>query len=274
MPDTHTIADHVKTIESSEDRAQVLLSALALARSDDPAALDALGDLLSRADVLARLDDLDQPQAKMSNLGRVMALLAEKPSPETAALCLRLAQAEALIADDDRQRFLLEGLAAFRPVSEDAAGYFRWTNPQGYFSINARLLAENGSPVALAVFEEMIRDTSVPAERRIDALHSSVMTHRTTPAVLQMVDRLLAAALEPSVRIGVIESVFDWQGKAWFGPHALLPPPFRCASGEVLKSLLTLGEKILKAGGFEARLEDVIKEDLRIILALLSRRSV
>jgi hypothetical protein len=273
MPDTNTIADHVKTIESSEDRAQVLLSALALAKSDDPASLDALGDLLSRADVLARLDDLDQPQAKMSNLGRVMALLAEKPSPETAALCLRLAQAEAFVADDDRQRFLLEGLAAFRPVSEDTAGYFRWTNPQGYFSINARLLAENGSPVALAVFEEMMRDSAVPAERRVDALHSSVMTHRTTLAVLQLADRLIAGGLEPVVRIGVVESVFDWQGKPWFGPHALVPPAFRCATMEVLKYLQTLGDKVLKAGGLEARLEQVIKEDLRVIQALLARRS-
>ncbi|MFI5380357.1 MAG: hypothetical protein ACHRHE_13745 [Tepidisphaerales bacterium] len=273
MQDEQTIADHVHAIESAEDRAEVVLSALALAKSDDPAALDALGNLLARAGILARLDDVEEPQVKTLHLGRIMNILAENPSPETAALCLRLAQEADFLADDDRQKFLLQGLAAVRPLSETTVAYFRWTTAQGYFSINAPLLVKNGSPAALSLLEEMIRDSAVPAERRIDALHSCVLTHRTTLSVLQMADRLLSADLGPEVRAGVIESVFDYQGKSWFGPHPPVPPAYRSGTIEVLRFLQSLGEKVLASGGMEAHLEQAVREAARVVQALLARRS-
>jgi hypothetical protein len=273
MRDEQTIADHIATIETAEERAQVALSAIALAKSDDPAALDALADLLSRQDVLSHLDDLDEPQVKTVNLKRVIKLLAEQPSPETAAVCLRLSREPAFLADDDRQVFLLEALAAVRPMSPETAQYFRDTTAQGYYSLNAPLLVKNGSPAALALFEEMIRDPAVPAERRVDALHASVLTHRTTPAVLEMVQRLLAANLEPAVNAGLVESVFDYRGKEWFGPHPPVPPNYRTAPADVLRLLVALGREAFEAPGVGAELREQVEDVMRIATALLTRRS-
>jgi hypothetical protein len=272
MQDEKTIADHVATIETAEERAEVALSAIALAKSDDPAALDALAGLLARQDVLARLDQLDEPQVKTLNLKRVLKLLAEQPSPETAAVCLRLSREPAFLADDDRQVFLIEALAAVRPMSADTVQYFRDTTAQGYYSFNAPLLVKNGSPAALALFEEMIRDTAVPAERRVDALHAGVLTHRTTTAVLEMVRRLLAANLEPAVNVGLVESVFDYRGKEWFGPHPPVPPNYRTAQADVLRLLVTLGREAVEAPGVSAELRERVEEVMRVATALLARR--
>jgi hypothetical protein len=82
----------------------------------------------------------------------------------------------------------------------------------------------------------------VPAARRIDALHTSILPWRTNPAVLASAGRLLSDGLENEVATGLIESVFDDQSRRWFGPSrsAPVPPPWEDAPRDALEKTLAL----------------------------------
>jgi hypothetical protein len=271
-PSEQIIADAVQKLRSSESRDELEAAAVALAQGDDPRFLDALAPFLGDPSFLARLDDLSDPQTKLAHLRKVMSVLAKAPSPEVEAIGLSLADNEAFLAEEDRRLLILTTLAAVRPMSEAGSAVFEMANALGYFAINAPLLVKNGSPRALALFEEMMKDREVPADRRVDCLHTAVLPHRTDLPVLQMLDRLLSARLEPPVATGVIESLFDYRAREWFGHHPPLPPPLRSAPREVLEFYLQLGRKALEQPGLNPRLRTVVEGVLRTVSALLARR--
>jgi hypothetical protein len=140
------------------------------------------------------------------------------------------------MSDEDRIDSVLETLAAVRPMTAEAADVFRRTNNDGYFFFNAPLLVKNGSANALELFESMMRDHTVLESRRIDSIHGSLLPYRTSLAQLSSAERLLSSDLEESVAIGVIETIFDYQSKRWFGPAigAPRPQPWESASDESL----------------------------------------
>jgi len=265
------IEQHAAVLASSDDRAELEVAAVQLAAADDPEALDRLGDFLSKAEFLRRLDDVSEPGEKTLHLRSVLAPLIERPSPEVAQLCLRLANDPVFLEDDDRQSFLLQALARVTPMSESAADLFRRTNEEGYFAFNARLLAANASTLALELFASMMEDKEVPSERRVDCLHMSIVPQRTRLPVLQLTMELLAKHLEEPVDRAVIESVFhfEWQ---WFGTHPPEPPAWRSAPNDVLRFLMELGAQAERRPNLPASLQTSINTTVGIARALLARR--
>jgi hypothetical protein len=266
------IRERVQILESSADREDLQSAGVALARSDDPQALERLGEFLARGDFLSRLDDVAEPQERVMHLRQVLAPLIEYPSPEVAALCLRLARAPAFGADDLRRPFLLEALARVRPMAAETVELFRRTNQEGYFASNAWLLAENGSARALDLLESMMADRSVPSARRVDCLHMAVVPHRIERPMLEMVAGLLRRDPEPEVVVGAVESVFDFRVE-WFKTHAKSPPAWRSASDEALVFLLELGGQAKRHTGLPATVQESIDETGEIARALLARRA-
>src|SRR5262245_58991092 len=57
----------------------------------------------------------------------------------------------------------LQALASARPLREKDVAVFRRANAEGYFSPDAILLANNGSPRALDLLGTMLADRAVPA---------------------------------------------------------------------------------------------------------------
>jgi hypothetical protein len=268
----YTPEEITKVLDSSTDRNELLAAATELARSDDPRELVRLGDNLTRAKFLSRLDNLDEPTAKTAHLKRVLEPLISRPSAHTADLCLRLADDPVFMADPDRLLFLLRGLAAVRPMSEAAAALFRRTNDTGYFAINASLLVRNGSPRALALFESMIASRDQPVERRVDCLHMAVMPNRTNLPVLQMCERLLRHDLENEVAIGVVESVYDFQPEPWFDLHGPEPPAWRSASSETLQFAIDFAGTALAVPSLPEGTRSAVEATVRILRALVARR--
>lgn len=261
----------VSVLATSHDRGALEEAAGLLASSGDPAFLARLSELLTTREGLARLDDLDRPSSKTFHLSRVFKILEQHPSRATAELCLRLISEPSFLADDDRKIHVLPALAAVRPMTEEAVQVFRRTNAEGYYSLNAPLLVRNGDALALALFEEMIRDQEVPADRRVDALHSAVLAYRTVLAVLRAMDHLLAGNLEHGVAIGVIETVFDYRPGDWFATAKFQPTPPRweSASSEALRFVLTLAEKIKGRFSEPVSLREAIDDTVAHIQAIL-----
>jgi len=264
----------VRVLEHSRDRAALEQAAVALASSKDPQAVAKLSEVLRRAEFLARLDDLATPAEKTRSLQKVLSTLADHPSRATEHLCLELVNDPVFLADDDRKIYLLPALAAVRPMSQEAVAVFRRTNGEGYYNLNVRLLVKNGSPRALALFEEMIRDDGVPVARRVDALHAAVLPYRTQLPVLQTLDRILAADLPAAVRVGAVETVFDHRSREWFGPakNPPEPPPWDTASQETLRFVLAMGEKATARGQLPPPLLTALSETMAQIRQIMAAR--
>lgn len=245
-PMPKTLAAQLNVLETSTDRGALEDAGRSVASSGDRAALQRLGALLSRADVLARLDNVADRATSTYHLGRVLGAVESHPSAATASLCLQLLSAPDFQADPDRITPVLPALIAVRPMSAAAAEAVRQANAQGYSSLTMPLLVRNGSPRALALFESIVLDRSRDAESRIADIHAAVLPRRTDPDVLRAIDRLLETPhLEDPIATALIETVFDYQSRRWFGParNPPTPPPWKGAPPVVANLIRSIGEK-------------------------------
>jgi hypothetical protein len=101
-----------------------------------------------------------------------------------------------------------------------------------------------------------------------------VVEHRTAEPMLASVERLLAAGLEPEVLAAVVESLFDYQGKAWFGParDAPRPVPWDGGSDQALNHVLRIATKVRVAPGIPPALLATVDRTARQIEDILARR--
>ena len=260
------------TLATSADPAELQGAALALASADDPAALDALAPFLSEPSFLARLDNLDDPSRKTQHLAPVLTALIDRPSPETAALCHKLAASPAFLADPDRKIFLLQALAAVAPMSPETVEDFRQANGEGYFPSTACLLASNSSPAAMALLLEMMTDPEQPPERLAGILHDALIPYRNRISVIEFVGRLVSKNPGTEVTIAAVESIYDFKTN-WRKGHPLPPPPWRTASNEALKYLINMTAFLSPRFTPSEELRAAIDETTALAKSLLARRS-
>ena len=259
-----------EVVRSSSNRAELEQAASALAASSDPRDLTLLGQLLRDRGFLGRLDDSEK--LKTLHLGKVMETLSAHPSPQTAELCLTLANDPVFLAEEDRKSLLLVALAAVKPMSIRAVEVFQQTNDEGYFASNALLLAGNSSPRALTLFESMMLDHEVPIARRVDLLHACIVPRRTDLPILGAADQVLSRTSERALAAGVIESVFDYQ-PAWFGRTAniVTPPGWNSASPDSLRAALRLAEKAGARPGLNPSLREKVGHERATIARALGQ---
>lgn len=233
-----------QVLRSSTDGDALERAAIALAVSKKAAPIALLGQLLRDPSFLTRLDGADPSK---THLSAVLQALAEHSTAQVIELFGSLAGDPAFVAGDERKIMLMELLARVKPMTEQTAAVFERSNEEGYFAFNARLLTENASPRALALFETMMLDKDTPVESRVECLHVSVLPHRTELPILQAADRIVSRASERGIVIGVIESVFDFR-QTWFGIESGVsgPPAWRTASAESLRFAAVLAAKVLQ----------------------------
>jgi hypothetical protein len=266
-------AQPMEILRTSKDPAQLEQAAVAVARSRDSKAIGQLETLLGSREFLGRLDDLANPQRKLYHLQRVFAALQSNPSPATERLCLKLADDPEFTAEPVRLNYLLGALAAVRPMSERTAELFRKTNTEGYFTVNGPLLVANGSPRALEVFESMAADGKVDPEERADVILRSIVPCRTSLPVLHAVDRLLGRRLDSVVQVALLQSVFDYRPKEWFGAerNSPRPPAWDTASPEAARFAVELGRKQEARKDLPASVRNAIRDTLKVLSTLPKR---
>ena len=250
------LRDSLATLAVSTDREALQRAAVDIASSGDPGALARLQSLLGTGTFLARLDNLNEPQERLIHVAKVFQALRDHPSPATAAICIALSAEPDFAVIPARLNFLLPALAAVRPMSSAAAGVFRRTNREGYYSLNAPLLSGNGSPRALAVFAEIIADRRVDPPDRVDLARRSIVPHRTDAALLGTVRHLLKTNLDLTVRDAIVEAIFDDQPSRFFGRQGRqpVPPGWESISEPARRHVLALGEMELRRPDLPAQL--------------------
>jgi hypothetical protein len=264
----------IRALDPPCEREPLALAAIEVITKQSPEGLAVLASYLRTPEFLRRLDDVDNPQRKTYFLGRVFAAMEQHPSEATRDLCIAAAESPEFCADPIRLNYLLPALAAVRPMTQAAAAVFRRTNSEGYFPVNAPLMTRNESPIALRLFEEMIRNPQVDPESRIDALRHSVLPRRTELPILATAERLLSGGLEPEVEIGLIETLFDYREKPWFGPVRVppAPRPWETASDEACQRALALAQAALARSDLPGETRQAVQASVNEIEQLLESR--
>jgi hypothetical protein len=257
-----------QVLRSSTDGDALERAAITLAGSKKAASIALLGQLLRDPSFLKRLDGADPSKTHLSG---VLQALAEHPTPQVIELFASLAEDPAFVAGDERKIMLMELLARDKPMTQQTAAVFERSNEEGYFAFNARLLTENASPRALALFETMMLDKDTPVESRVECLHVSVLPHRTELPILQAADRIVSRASERDIVIGVIESVFDFR-QTWFGIESGIAgsPAWKTAPADSLRFAAVLAAKVLQRRDLTVSLHNKVDHERRTIVSLLS----
>jgi len=244
------IQQWIDVLGQSADGGELERAAVNIAEAGDREAVEILGQLLGHRSFLARLDRLDDPAECTFHLARVLRALARHPRPEVGELAVSLANNPEFAELDDRRIDLLPVIAAVRPMTDAGADVIRRAAGEGYASAVIPLLVANGSPRALALFEQLVRQSDRDAESRIADLHAALLPFRTEMLVLESVERLLSSALEEPVRVALLETLFDYRSRDWFGPgrDPPRPPPWQGASTEALRLLGRIGEAAQRQG--------------------------
>jgi len=260
----------IAILSGSKDSERLAAAAVELARSQDREAIAALGPYLGRAEFL---DRLDPPEGPMTHLIAVFRALAEHPTEATGRLCEALHAEPEFVAVAARINLLLGALAAVRPLTPAAAEIFRATSAEGFAEVNAPLLLENESVPALQVFGEIVAGDRVEPYVKVDLVHRAVLPRRTKLPVVQICARLLQFELPAEVRAAIIETLYDYQSRSWFGPamHPPKPPPWNTASTEALNLLIALAGRILSAAP-EERLRAPVQSTLEELERIRSER--
>jgi hypothetical protein len=251
-------------LRSSTDRAALERAASALARNGDETSLGRLQQLLTDATFLARLDDI--AAAETRHVAAVIAALGERPNPRVVALCELLAEHPVFVSLIDRKGPVLDVLASAAPMTDKTAAIFERSNDDGYFSSNALLLAANGSPAALRVFESMMGDTTQPAANRVESLHRGLVPRRHQVAILRMASRILAKTRERAIALGTVESIFDYK-QEWFGIESRMikPEGWNNVSTDVRQAALVVADQALARRDLTAALRALVTEQRRTL---------
>ena len=252
-------------LDRERDPASLEAAAIAIARSGDAKAIGELGRHLGRDAFLQRLDPARGAESGTARLGRVFGAFAEHPSPASEALCIGLAGNDDFMSVPARLNFLLNALAAVRPMSAAAARVFGETSRSGYLEVNGPLLARNASPRALEALQELFADEALDQEQRVSMAHWSLLPRRTDVAIVAMCSRLVVSgSVSLAVRVAIIESLFDYQPRPWFGlaAHQPKPPDWKSAPTKAKELLRSLGKTLLARTDLSPGLRAAIRSTL------------
>lgn len=238
----------IAILGASTDSGELTAAGVALAQTGDRTATLALARALRGEAFLRHLDPATEVGGTpVQNVGLIFAALRENPSEWSGRLC-ELIYGEAGFREVmSRVNLLLGALAAVEPVTESGAGVFRAAVGEGFGEVVAPLLLRNASPLALTVFEEMLRGGAVSDEVKIEILHRSVLPRRGDRRVLECVARLVRNGLNETVRVAAVETVFDYHSRRWFGPamHPPLPPAWEESETRALEFLVAFAKATL-----------------------------
>ncbi|MGK3963817.1 hypothetical protein WMF38_06520 [Sorangium sp. So ce118] len=266
-------ADQVQVLSTSTDPKELVKAAIAAARSPEPAHHDLLKKHLESGEFLGRLDseeDYRQAAGRRLRVSRVLEALAVNPLPSARSAFVALAANPVVLAEDERTIALLQASAAVRPAPPELAAFWdKHAQPDdGFTPTTVTVLIENGSPLALALFEKKMADPRHEEGDKIAWMRSRILPHRNDAPLLEACERLLQGGLPKHLRPALVEVLFDYRPGEWYRPASIhSPPDRRKAAPEALGVLRRIGERSLKSiplsetqrKAVEATLEEIKK---------------
>ncbi len=264
MPD-----DTLKTLQSSKDPNQLLAAALGLAASLEPSDHEALLKVLRTSSFLSRLDSAEdyQKPPKRLRLSKIVEKLSSNPAASARQVLIELIQSPGVIDHPSRVDLLIEAVGTIRPSPPEVLKFWdsHWLPEDGYSNLTARAAVTNGSAPAISLFEKKMADPHHPEEDKLAWMHGDVLPHRNDLPLLQACDRLLRQSMPQSLRVPLVEVLFNYDPE-WSTPrNPVYPPDRKRASIESLRVLRSIGEWSLANLKLDTRTESAVKTALKEI---------
>lgn len=247
-------ADH----DALEDRALTLAAA-----PDAPSHAQLLGMLRSRS-FLEQLDlpsDLLGPPRRLRLAGVLEALATNDARTVAHPVLVALCDDPVFTAAPARADLLIGALSVVRPAPPPAVAFWeRHCRPlDGFANLTIAALLDNRSLPALALFEAKMSDPGHDEATRVGWARYEVVPRRDDPGVLEGCGRLLAGTLPGTVRVALVEALFDYRPDAWYGAGPTPePPPWGTLPPDSRAALVGIGEAVLRDRSLDAALRETV----------------
>lgn len=245
------VDQHQQVLESSKDPRELVQAAQALAASPRTADQEILLKHLRSGVFLARLDSEKEYLALPARLrlARVIKTLSKNNSRPARATLVHLTTDREFLQHESRVDLLITALVVVRPAPPEVIRFWdQYCHPEdGFSNLTAQALIENGSEPALALLEKKLADPGFDEDERLWWMHTGILAHRNDPPLLKCCERMLGGNLPDNMKVGLVESLFDYRPNEWYGPDPYYaPPPLERAAPEAREQMLRIGESALK----------------------------
>ena len=261
----------VDVLRTEQDPRRLVHAAQELAVSPQQQDQVALFHLLTRTDLLQRLDDDERYEGdrRLLRLRRVIDRLRRNPAghPTLAALCAN----PGFLAHPSRVDLLIVASADVRPPP--AAVLRLWNQfcepDDGFVFLTIQALADNGTPEAVQFLCSKLLDPAHPDDDKVIWMRSSILEHRTdAPLLAGLMGLVSSGALPIQLRLGLVEALVDWRPEEWYPVHGCVtPPPWSTASPEAVALL----DAVAAYARDELIVPARIEEKIRMMLKALPR---
>ena len=258
------IDDTREILETSKDQRALVNAALTLARSADAGDHARLVHALGSDSFLRRLDTHEQIHdlRHRTRVERVVEALVDNPSVSAHEGLISLTSSATFLKEPRRVDSLIRASAKIRPPPKTLVAFWdKYSRPDdGYTNLTVRSLVENGTPPALALFERKMLDSKHSDDDKIEWLHADVLPHRNDEPLLEASERLIVGTLTLTLKLQLIDAIFDYRPDEWYSEAMVYKPPDRSiASDNARGTLRRIGEYALRNLTLSARQIKVIE---------------
>jgi hypothetical protein len=230
-------------LANSRDQRALVGAALTLARGQQQQDHADLVRWLGSQESLRRLDS-EADYAEMGRrirIERVLGALMDNRAPSARAAIVALTESAEFTAEPRRVDMLIRATAVVRPAPPALVAFWnRFSQPDdGYTPLTIRAVLDNGSPPAIAVFEQKMVDPQHEEEDKVEWLRSGVVAHRDDLPLLEGCERLLRSRrLSPSLEGHLIDVLFDYRPDEWYSEARVFVPPDRARASAESRAVL------------------------------------
>jgi hypothetical protein len=199
------------------------------AASSDPQTLATLGTELGREAFLHQLDDAEQYTGTYDQLrlGRVLDTLAANPAPAARHTLVSLMESEVFLGNVLRVQLYLRAFRDVRPLPDAIVSLLDALavpdSPIGH-DVMAVLL-ENQSAAAMRLVEAKLLAENVPRVQKQAWLREALIGHRYDDAVLDLARRIMDRTDHQSLKVDLVETLFDYKPDDWYVIENVVEPP-------------------------------------------------
>lgn len=256
-----------QTMQSSNDPAEVVQAALLLARDVEPDGHKTLAAGLQSLKFLDRLDS-DEEYLDLGGIvrvNRIVEALAENRTGSAHDVLVELTESKTFLVESRRTDFLIAAVAVIKPSPPDVIRFWdAYCKPlDGFTPLSIQAMVTNGSDPAIELLERKMLDPKHDDMDKIDWMRYMILPHRHDLPLLNCCERLLKGALPDSLRMPLVEALFDYRPEEWYGDDDIEePPPAAARSRESLLVRKSIGALALNTVEMSDELKKIVEQEI------------
>jgi hypothetical protein len=218
----------------------------------------------------SNLDSLDS----QTGFHNILETLATNSTVSAREAFIALTINQAFLADDDRALALLIASQHIKSPPKTLVQFWdqHSQSDDGFTPTTIKVLLANGSIEAIKLFEDKFTDITHDDNEKFAWMNMDILQHRNDVLLLQACHRLLAGKLAESLKLYLIDVLFDYKPERWYRPAVnAYPPELAKASPSALNELHSLAIFSLNQVNLSKEQRIVVEKRLNEIDKLLHK---